>query len=140
MTKKIILLILVAFAFFSCSNDENEIKQVVNTCQNALNSNDYEAFANEFETPSSYELKTAFEMLDVYKKHNIETVYTIDVLEVTVNGNIAEAKLKTSVKFLGNDKDTVRALTAITPAVTDSIMTFRKMNNNWKIIAEKIIE
>ena len=134
------LLILFFLLFFSCTSEENAIKAVVNKYQNAINSNDKTAITELFETSSKLGLEFAFAMLDAYREQGISTTYSIDVLEVKVNGNIAEAKLKTSVTYSGEDKETIAALQMFTPSVVDTIMTFRKTNNVWKIVAEKSLD
>ena len=134
------LLILFFLLFFSCTSEENAIKAVVNKYQNAINSNDKTAITELFETSSKLGLEFAFAMLDAYREQGISTTYSIDVLEVKVNGNIAEAKLKTSVTYSGEDKETIVALQMFTPSVVDTIMTFRKTNNVWKIVAEKSLD
>ena len=134
------LLILFFLLFFSCTSEENAIKAVVNKYQNAINSNDKTAITELFETSSKLGLEFAFAMLDAYREQGISTTYSIDVLEVKVNGNIAEAKLKTSVTYSGEDKETIVALQMFTSSVVDTIMTFRKTNNVWKIVAEKSLD
>ena len=141
--KKIIttsLFIISLILFFSCTSEENAIKEVVNNYQNAVNSNDKNKITELFETSSKLGLEFAFAMLDAYREQGISTTYSIDVLEVKVNGNIAEAKLKTSVTYSGEDKETIAALQMFTPSVVDTIMTFRKTNNVWKIVAEKSLD
>ena len=142
MNKKIfpILIFLLTTLFISCTSEESAIKQVVSTYQNAMNQNDKNSIIELFDNPSTYGLDVAFAMLDVYKEQGIKTSYAIDILDVKINGNIAEAKLKTSVKYSGEDKETIKALQMFTPTVIDSVMTLRKENNNWKIVAEKVIE
>lgn len=136
----VLILCLFVFLFVSCTSEESAIKQVVSTYQNAMNQNDKNSIIELFDNPSTYGLDIAFAMVDVYKEQGIKTSYTIDILEVKINGNIAEAKLKTSVKYSGEDKETIKALQMFTPTVIDSVMTLRKENNNWKIVAEKVIE
>lgn len=141
--KKIIttsLFIISLILFFSCTSEENAIKEVVNNYQKAVNSNDKKKITELFETSSKLGLEFAFAMLDAYREQGISTTYSIDVLEVKVNGNIAEAKLKTSVTYSGEDKETIAALQMFTPSVVDTIMTFRKTNNVWKIVAEKSLD
>lgn len=142
LKKKIIPLLVFLFTLllFSCSKEENAIKEVIKQYQTALNSNNSEKAIELFEPSSAYGLQLTFAMLDVYREKGIETSYTIDIIDIKINGNIAEARLKSSVSYSGEDKQTIAALQMFTPTVVDTIMTFRKTNNNWKIIAEKSLD
>lgn len=141
MKKKIILLLvfLLTVLLFSCSSEENAIRNVIKQYQTALNSNNTEKVIELFEPSSAYGLQLSFAMLDVYREKGIEISYTIDVIDIKINENIAEARLKSSVSYSGEDKQTITALQMFTPSIMDTIMTLRKTENSWKIVDEKEI-
>lgn len=135
-----VLIILLSVVLFSCYTEENAIEEVIKKYQTALNSNETEQVIDLFEPSSAYRLQLTFAMLDVYRENGIETSYTIDVIDIKINGNIAEARLKSSVFYSGSDKQTIAALQMFTPSVMDTIMTLRKIDNIWKIVGERECE
>lgn len=142
--KKSFSLFLVIFGFFlflSCSNnDEVLIKQTVKDYQAALNTNDSQKLIELFESPKIEYIKYASELLNTFYEMGMKPEYTIDIIELTINDNIAEARLKTTIKYIGNDKDQLDLLSYFEDPVKDSVMTLRKNNETWKILAEMDIE
>lgn len=139
--KKISLFILL-FSFLSftlIANDKDSIEKVVNEYQNAVNSYDSEKLKKLFAEPDSYDVQLFLMYLVGMHEQGLNFKYQIDVIETKINGSIAEARLKTVAKLLSED-NSVDLMPLFGSSLIDSIMTLRKVNGSWKIVAEKVLE
>lgn len=137
-----LLLATISFIFFlSCSNnDEILIKQTIQEYQTALNNNNTEKLIELSENPDNYTISLASQYLNMFTEIGLKPEFTIDIIELKINDNIAETRLKTTTRYIGDDKDAISAMSYLVPPVTDSIMTLKKVNDTWKILTEKDIE
>lgn len=136
------LLAAISFVFFlSCSNkDELLIKQTIQEYQTALNNNNTEKLIELSETPDTYTISLASQYINMFTEIGLKPEFTIDIIELKINDNIAETRLKTTTRYIGDDKDAISAMSYLVPPVTDSVMTLKKVNDTWKILTEKDIE
>lgn len=136
----IYLVIVTLLIFISCGSDVNSIKKIIGDYQNSLNTYDYDGVKNLYDDPDSYALTISIAMIEALREEGINATYMINVMDVRVVDSVAEAYLKTSIKYSGENADTIKALSLFTPALTNSTMTFRKTNAGWKIIGEEITQ
>lgn len=141
--KKLFSLLFTLFSFFlflSCSNEDAQIKQTIQEYQTALNNNDTDKLIELCENPDTYTISLASQYIKLLTDKGLKPEYTIDIIELKVKENIAEAKIKTTTNYISDNKEVIEALNYLGTPVTDSIVTLRKTNGSWKILTEKVID
>ena len=141
--KKLFSLLFTLFSFFlflSCSNEDAQIKQTIQEYQTALNNNDPDKLIELCENPDTYTISLASQYIKLFTDKGLKPEYTIDIIELKVKENIAEAKIKTTTNYISDNKEVIEALKYLGTPVTDSIVTLRKTNESWKILTEKVID
>ena len=141
--KKTLLFIILFFAIFTsafCASEKNAIEKVVEEYQNAVNSYDKDKLKALFAEPDSYDVQLFLLYLIGMHEQGLNFHYKIDVIETKINGSIAEVRLKTVAKLLSGEDNSVDLMPLFGSSLIDSIMTLRKIDGSWKIVAEKVLE
>ncbi len=140
--KKLVFSFFFLFLVFSkgfCSSEKQSIEKVVEDYQNAVNTRNKNKLQSLFVEPDSYDVQMFLKYLDLYQESGLNFQYKIDVIELIVNGSIAEARLKTVTKLVSDDSS-VDLMVLLGTSLIDSVMTLRKVNGTWKIVGEKVLE